>query len=48
LKADHKLKKIQNTNYALEVAKNAGLKMIGIGGVDIVDSKKKLILAMIF
>jgi len=32
----------------MDVAKAAGLKMVGVGGVDIVDGKKKLVLALLF
>jgi len=45
---NHKLKKIQNCNYAVEVAKNSGFKMIGVGGVDIHDGKKKMTLALVW
>eukprot|EP00331_Platyophrya_macrostoma_P023911 CAMPEP_0176443324 /NCGR_PEP_ID=MMETSP0127-20121128/22353_1 /TAXON_ID=938130 /ORGANISM="Platyophrya macrostoma, Strain WH" /LENGTH=546 /DNA_ID=CAMNT_0017828527 /DNA_START=26 /DNA_END=1666 /DNA_ORIENTATION=- len=48
LKADIPLKKIQNANYAVEIGKKLGFTLVGIGGKDIVDGNKKLILALIW
>jgi len=43
-----KVHKIQNCNYAVEVAKNLKMHIIGIGGVDVQDGNKKLILAIVW
>jgi len=49
LKPDHKLKKIQNCNYAVDVAKNEKtFHVVAIGGVDIHDGKPKMILALVW
>jgi plastin-1 len=41
-------KKIENANYAVELCKNMKLSVINVGGLDIVDGNKKLILAIIW
>lgn len=44
-----KLKKIENANYAVELCKSSlHFPMVNIGGLDIVDGKKKLILSVIW
>lgn len=48
MKPDISLKKIQNANYAVDVGKKLGFSLVGIGGKDIVDGNKKLILALIW
>jgi len=48
LKPDIQLKKIQNANYAVEVGKKLGFTLVGVGGKDIVDGNKKLILALVW
>jgi len=49
LKPTHKLHRIQNCNYVIEVSKNQkDLKIIAIGGVDIEDGKRKPILALVW
>lgn len=41
-------KKIENANYAVELGKQMKLTLINVGGIDIVDGNKKLILAIIW
>ena len=48
LKSNIKIKKIQNCNYAVDIGKNMKFSLVGIGGVDLVDGKKKLTLALIW
>jgi plastin-1 len=50
MKPRHKLKKCTNNNYAVELCKNNPLKLsvVGIGGSDIVDGNKKLILGLVW
>ncbi|KAL4508359.1 hypothetical protein ABPG72_003663 [Tetrahymena utriculariae] len=43
-----KFTKIQNANYAVQLAKDLHLQIVGIGGTDIVDGNKKLILAIVW
>lgn len=43
-----RIHKIQNCNYALEICKNIGVKLIGIDGVDIVDGKVTLTLGLVW
>jgi len=47
---NHKLKKCQNNNYAVVLGKEDPLKMslVGLGGSDIVDGNKKLILGYVW
>lgn len=40
--------KVQNANYSLEVAKEFKITITNIGGLDIVDGKKKLLLGVIW
>lgn len=47
-KPNIKLKKVHNANYAVDVGKNMKFSLVGIGGVDLVDGKKKLTLALIW
>lgn len=46
--ATSKFKKVENSNYAVNIGKEMGLSLVNIGGVDIVDKVKKLILAIIW
>jgi plastin-1 len=39
---------VENGNYAVNICKEFGFSMVNIGGLDIVDKKKKLILAIIW
>jgi plastin-1 len=48
LGATSKFKLVENANYAVNIGKDFGFSMVNIGGVDIVDKKKKLILAIIW
>ncbi|EGR31974.1 hypothetical protein IMG5_098980 [Ichthyophthirius multifiliis] len=48
LKNRTKLNKIQCANYAIQIAKELGCQLVGIGGVDIVNGNKKLILAIVW
>ncbi len=48
LKPNHRIKKIHNANYAVEIGKNMKFSLVGIGGIDLVDGKKKLALALIW
>lgn len=42
-------KKVENANYAVDICKNEfKFSMINVGGLDIVDGKKKMILAIIW
>lgn len=40
--------KVQNANYALEVAKEFKITITNVGGLDFVDGKKKLMLGVIW
>jgi len=44
----NKFKKLSNTNYAVVVGKALGFSLVGIGGNDIVDGNKKLLLALVW
>jgi len=48
MKPDIQLKKIQNANYAVDIGKKLGFTLVGVGGKDIVDGNKKLILALVW
>jgi len=50
MKPNHKIKKVGNNNYAVELGKGKelGLSLVGIGGSDIADGNKKLILAVVW
>ena len=43
-KPNNKFKKLNNTNYAVDLGKQLKLSLVGIGGSDITDRNKKLIL----
>jgi plastin-1 len=43
-----RFKKVENGNMCVDVGKQFKFSLVGIGGVDIVDQKKKLILALIW
>ena len=47
-KPNIKLKKVHNCNYAVDIGKAMKFSLVGIGGVDLFDGKKKLTLAMIW
>lgn len=48
LKADNKFKKLQNTNYVIDLGKAIKFSLVGIGGVDITNGNKKLVLAYVW
>ena len=43
-----KFKKVENANYAVVIGKQMHFVLVNVGGVDIVDKNKKLILAIIW
>jgi len=43
-----RVQKIENVNFGLEFLKNEGIKLVGVGGGDIVDGNLKLILGLIW
>jgi len=43
-----RVQKIENANFSLEFLKNEGIKLVGVGGGDIVDGNLKLILGLIW
>lgn len=43
-----RIKKITNANFAVEIGKHMKFSLVGIGGIDLVDGKKKLSLALIW
>lgn len=47
-KISEKMKKLENCNYVIEVAKKLEFSMVGIGGKDILDVNKKLILGILY
>ena len=48
LKPTNKFKKLQNTNYVVDLGKVMKFSLVGIGGVDITDGVKKLVLAYVW
>jgi plastin-1 len=48
LKPNHRLKKIHNANFAVEIGKHIKFTLVNVGGIDLVDGKKKLALALIW
>jgi plastin-1 len=47
-KANNKFKKGINCGYVIECSKKLGLKLPGIGGTDILEGNKKLIIAVVW
>ncbi|KDQ60286.1 hypothetical protein JAAARDRAFT_32672 [Jaapia argillacea MUCL 33604] len=43
-----RFKCVENTNYAVELAKQNGMHMVGIQGADIVDGRKTLVLGLVW
>ena len=43
-----RFKAVENTNYAIELAKANGMHIVGIQGADIVDGKKTLVLGVVW
>lgn len=48
LEPKSRFKKVENGNYAVDIGKMFKFSMINVGGLDIVDCNKKLILAIIW
>lgn len=43
-----RFKQVENTNYAVELARQNGMHMVGIQGADIVDGSKTLVLGLVW
>ena len=43
-----RFKEVENGNYAVDLCKMLKFSMVNVGGLDIVDGNKKLILAIIW
>ena len=43
-----RFKAVENTNYAVELAKQNGMHLVGIQGADIVDGSKTLVLGLVW
>ncbi|KAF8649506.1 hypothetical protein AX16_005758 [Volvariella volvacea WC 439] len=43
-----RFKQVENTNYAVDLAKQNGMHMVGIQGADIVDAKRTLVLGLVW
>jgi plastin-1 len=48
LNAKSRFTKIENANYAVNIAKALSLSVVNVGGTDIVDGNKKMVLALTF
>jgi len=48
MKPSNKFKKVSNCNYAVVTGKQLKFSLVGIGGTDIVDGNKKLLLALVW
>lgn len=48
MKPNNKFKKVANCNYVVVLGKQLKLSLVGIGGTDIVDGNKKLLLALVW
>jgi plastin-1 len=48
MKPNLRIKKIGNANYAVDIGKNMKFSLVNVGGIDLVDGKKKLALALIW
>lgn len=46
MKPNMRIKKNHNANLAVEIGKNMKFSLVAIGGIDIIDANKKLVLAM--
>eukprot|EP00937_MAST-01D_sp_MAST-1D-sp2_P003280 g3280.t1 len=46
--AKDRFRKVENCNYCVEVGKALGFSLVNVGGLDIVDGNKKLVLAIIW
>ena len=47
-KISEKMKKLENCNYAIDVAKKLEFSLVGIGGQDLLDGNKKLMLGVLY
>ena len=47
-KLSEKMKKLENCNYAIDIAKMLEFSVVGIGGQDLLDGNKKLMLAILY
>ncbi|XP_068749293.1 plastin-2-like [Montipora capricornis] len=47
-KLSEKMKKLENCNYAIDIAKKLEFSVVGIGGQDLLDGNKKLMLAILY
>ena len=47
-KISQKMKKLENCNYAIEIAKKFDFSLVGIGGQDLLDGNKKLMLGILY
>lgn len=47
-KLNSRIHSVQNCNYALEICKSVGVKLVSIDGVDIVDGKVSLTLGLLW
>eukprot|EP01006_Ploeotia_vitrea_P043470 TRINITY_DN66736_c4_g3_i1.p1 TRINITY_DN66736_c4_g3~~TRINITY_DN66736_c4_g3_i1.p1 ORF type:complete len:621 (+),score=415.86 TRINITY_DN66736_c4_g3_i1:149-2011(+) len=47
-KVNNKFKRVSNCNYVVVLGKQLRFSLVGIGGVDIVDGNKKLVLALVW
>ena len=43
-----RFKSVENTNYAIDLAKQSGMHIVGIQGADIVDAKRTLVLGLVW
>ena len=48
VKPKNKFKKVENGNYAVVLGKQLNFSLVGIGGIDVVDGNKKLILSVVW
>lgn len=44
----HRIKAVENTNYAVDLGKDMRFSLVGVGGVDITDGKESLTLAVVW
>lgn len=48
LNPNNRFKKLTNANLAVDIGKEMGFSLVGIGGVDLVDGNKKLSLSLVW
>jgi plastin-1 len=44
----HRIKAVENTNYAVDIGKDLRFSLVGVGGIDITDGKEMLTLALVW